>query len=85
MNEQTTATEPQGNRLARQRCPICHGEIAVRGDGALRKHPDHRHPKYGAAGAVRAGEVPVCDGSGQRLADERDIARGEELACEHGW
>jgi hypothetical protein len=75
----------QHRTLPRGTCPVCKAEVAVRRGGQLREHPDHRHPKYGAAGAVRAGEVPVCPGSGQRVVDKRDIARGEELARQHGW
>jgi hypothetical protein len=78
-------SSPDSGRLPRQECPVCHADVAVRRGGELREHPDHRHPKYGAAGAVRKGEVPKCPGSGRTFANERDVARGEELARQHGW
>jgi hypothetical protein len=84
MHTQPDPGEPREG-LPRGVCPVCKAEVAVRRGGQLREHPDHRHPKYGVAGAVRAGEVPVCAGSGRGVVDERDIARGEALAREHGW
>jgi hypothetical protein len=75
----------EGGRLPRTQCPVCGGQVAVRSGGELREHPDHRHPLYGVGGAVREGRVPKCPGSGQTFPDERDIARGEELARQHGW
>ncbi len=55
------------SKLPRARCPICRGDIALRNGNMLREHPDHRHHMYGVAGAVRAGLVPLCDGSGQTI------------------
>lgn len=53
--------------LPRARCPICHGDVALRKGDVLREHPDHRHHMYGVAGAVREGSVPNCHGSGQAV------------------
>jgi hypothetical protein len=53
--------------LPRGTCPACGADVALRRDGIVREHPDHRHPMYGVAGAVRDGQVPVCEGSGAYL------------------
>lgn len=56
--------------LPRATCPACHGSIALRANGTLREHPDHRHAMYGVPGAVADGTVPDCPMSGRQPQEE---------------
>lgn len=53
-------------KLRRGTCPVCLADVALRKDGEIREHQDHRHPDYGP-GSDR--EAPKCPGSGQKIID----------------
>ena len=60
--------------LPRAACPACRASVALRADGALRQHPDHRHDMYSVPGAVRDGTVPACPASGSRPDEWKETA-----------
>lgn len=79
------ATLPDGRGLARMACPVCGSQVSVRNGGELLAHPDPRDAPHSVPAARHGARAAQCAGSGRVFPDERDIARGEELARQHGW
>ena len=64
--------------LPRATCPVCRASVAVRSNGELREHPDHRHELYSVPGAVRDGRVPKCSASGFYVRDQPELLEARD-------